>query len=364
MAGHLRQRGPNRWQLIVSNGFDPAGRRQVVRRTFHGSRKEAGHALAALVLEVGRTSQRARSDATVDQVVGDYLETTSLSPTTRADFERIRRKLPARLAATPIWKVEGRDLDAAYRWAEREGWSAHRVQRMHTVLSAALGCAVRRRWITRNPAEDARPPSPRRPLTRAPSADEVRRLIDAADPAFGLFLRLAFLTGLRRGELLALRWGDVTGPSIRCVHAVVYTPAVGVVAKSPKSDRGRVVSVDPETRCRLATHREAMAGYLLRELDDATYVFTSDPAGLAPWRPDFVTWKFRRLRDAVGVKCRLHDLRHGTATHGLRGGYDVATVAARLGHARPSITTDVYGHASTSQDEALADHLAGLIDGP
>ena len=94
-------------------------------------------------------------------------------------------------------------------------------------------------------------------------------------------------------------------------------------------------------------------------------MFSFDPDGTRPWRPDVVTHRFARLREQVGLPTvRLHDLRHYVATRLLAGGVAVSTVAGRLGHARTSTTLNVYGHFVPSSDQAAADFLATLLAPP
>lgn len=359
----MRERGKGRWQIAASAGADPiTGRRRQVWRWVHGSRSDAQKALAALVLEIDQSQGARGADATVDQLIAEYLSVAELAVTTRSDFDRVRAKLlPKRLAAMPVWQVRGHDLDAVYAGLLREGWSSHRVSRLHILLSAAFGRAVRWRWIVRNPAEDARPPVPPAPLAHAPHVDDIRRLIEAADPPFDLYLRLAFVTGCRRGELCALQWGDV-GESLLIRRAVVYVPETGLVTKATKSGRERLVAIDSTTQAWIAKHRADEEAQLLAPITPSVFVFTSAVDGVAPWRPDYVTWMFGRLRSDVGVSCRLHDIRHGSVTSGLQAGHDLVTVSKRAGHARPSMTSDRYAHSSSSQDQALAATLGSMLE--
>lgn len=92
-------------------------------------------------------------------------------------------------------------------------------------------------------------------------------------------------------------------------------------------------------------------------------VFSHDPKGLTPWRPDYATLAFARLADQLGIaKVGLHDLRHFAATTMLLNGIDVRTTAGRLGHARASTTLDIYAHYTEPADQRASDTLANRLD--
>jgi len=178
---------------------------------------------------------------------------------------------------------------------------------------------------------------------------------------FAVFLRLAFVTGARRAELCGLQWGDFDGSRLWFRRSVVYTPTSGIVVKGTKTERERVVVLDADTAGILEGHRVEEVTQL-GPLTDATYLFTSDPFGRTPWRPDYVTKRFAHLRTTLGLPpVRLHDLRHASATYALRDGIEMAVVSKRLGHSRQSTTSDIYSHVLEGRDAAAADVLARVL---
>jgi integrase len=200
-----------------------------------------------------------------------------------------------------------------------------------------------------------------------PDPDEVLRLIDGADPDLGTFLRVAAVTGARRGELAALRWSDVD--LVRATLAISRS-VVGknnddaLVVKSTKTGSQRTTALDPGTVDVLTRHRDrckeraSAAGVTL---DDA-FVFSPAAAGRRPWRPDGISLAFRRFRNEVGLRgVRLHDLRHAAATQMLAAGIPVRTVAGRLGHANATTTLNVYGHWLAASDQEAAVVLGDLL---
>lgn len=358
MRGHIRPRGRGVWQVEVDAGTDPVtGKRRKTYRTVRGPKREAEAVLARLLVERGAGGVAA--DPTVGELVQHYLDTSRMAATTRAEAERAKGRVPDWLARTPAWKVRGPDLTRAYLALEGGGLSVHQVRQVHVFLSAAFGAAVKWGVLAANPAAAANPPTVvRRPIV-PPDPGEVARLLDAADGDLFVALALAATTGMRRGEVCGLQWGDVNllGALVTVRRSVAYTPAAGLVVKTTKTGRERTVALGPAVvgilsdwyaTCAAAQGGEAPSGYVLSLAFD----------GVEPWRPDLFTHRFVRLRDKVGLPTvRLHDLRHYVATQLLVQGTDVRTVAGRLGHSRASTTTDRYAGFVPAADRAAAELL-------
>ncbi len=179
---------------------------------------------------------------------------------------------------------------------------------------------------------------------------------------------LAALTGMRRGELCALRWSDVDFErgELDVSRSVVVVPG-GLAEKGTKTHRFRIVALDDVGMALLLRHRanvEDWAGQAEVVLPEDAFVFSNAVDGSKPFRPDNVTGFFTRVRDSLGLHdVRLHDLRHFTATQLIGAGVDVRTVAGRLGHSDPSVTLRVYSHALEERDRAAAD-VMGRVLGP
>jgi integrase len=177
---------------------------------------------------------------------------------------------------------------------------------------------------------------------------------------------LAALTGMRRGELCALRWSDVDlgAGVVHVTRSMVVVPN-GLAEKSTKTDRGRSVALDPVGVALLSQHKSRTDRWI--ESAGKTppvdgFVFSPFVEDTTPFRPDNVTSFFIRVRNEVGAsQVRLHDLRHFTATQLIGAGVDVRTVAGRLGHSDPSVTLRVYSHALEERDRAAAGILGNLL---
>jgi integrase len=240
-------------------------------------------------------------------------------------------------------------------------------------MRGALGQAVKWDWLDANPALKATPPPLRRPAVRAPEPEEVRLLLDKAvaeDPAFATFLRLAVVTGARRGELCALRWEDVDlrAGSVTIARSMAEGKGGRLVEKDTKTHAERLVSLDPDTVRALEEHfgrwaRTAPAGGLVPA--GSAFVFSPKVDGSRPLHPNDATAQFGRLRAQLGITgIRLHDLRHLAATRLLVAGLPVRQVSGRLGHANAAMTLNIYAHALNELDEVAASVLAQEIRAP
>jgi integrase len=190
---------------------------------------------------------------------------------------------------------------------------------------------------------------------------------EKSDPDFAVFLRLAAVTGARRGELCALRWSDVdlVAESITIARAIVGERNDKLVEKDTKSHASRRIAIDPQTVNVLAGHRdrsEDRATSAETTLPERAFVFSPAVDGSRPWRPGGVSLAFIRLRKRAGVGAvPLHSFRHFAATRMLAAGVPVRTVAGRLGHANAATTLNVYSHWIEASDQTAATVLGDLL---
>jgi integrase len=172
-------------------------------------------------------------------------------------------------------------------------------------------------------------------------------------------------TGLRRGELLALRWGDVDLKSgLLTVHRAIDRSDSRTRFKDPKTKRSRrTISLPRFVVDRLRRHRVQQAQWFwanrLGRTNAETLVF--ERAG-EPWVPNTFGTAFSRTLSEAGVPhVRLHDLRHTFASMALAAGVDLKTVSCALGHSTISTTADVYAHVTDSLMRDAADRIDGAV---
>jgi integrase len=375
--GHIRQRG-NAWQVIVHAGHDPiTGKRRNLTGTARTKRE--AQALRARLLNQVNEGKRPATDATVAQLLARWLEVADLAWSTRVTYQGyINRTILPALGDVPLRRLDTATLDRFYTTLRARGGSggkplaAATVRQVHAILRRALGQAGRWGWIPANPAALASPPRPGPTDIRPPSPEELSQLLETvyeADPDFAILLWLAATTGARRGELCALRWSnvDLDAGELLIVRNLIVRGGQ-LLEKDTKTHAARRIALFDDSVALLDEHQHRCAqraqtcGATL--MPDA-YVFSFDPAGRQPMNPDSVTHRFGRLVKQLGLRARLHDLRHYAATQLIAGGVDVRTVSGRIGHAGGGATTlRVYTHFQAAADRRAAQLLEQTLRRP
>ncbi|MEE9247411.1 MAG: site-specific integrase [Dehalococcoidia bacterium] len=214
--------------------------------------------------------------------------------------------------------------------------------------------------MARNPCDAVDPPRPVKRQMQTLDAEEVRRLLEVARPApFYPMFHLAICTGLRRTELMALRWkhADLNLATISVVQTLHRLRSGELIFQEPKTAKSRrLIALTPTSALILRQHREQQE--LRREalampLREEDLIFAQFDG--SPINPDFVSQAWRRTAKAVGYQSvRLHDARHTHATLMLKQGVHPKIVSERLGHATVATTLDIYSHVTPSLQGAAA----------
>ncbi len=373
--------GKQSWEVRAFAGKDAeTGKKRYVTRTVRGERREAEVALGRLVAEIDDGQHAVRAGTVGDLCERWYAHAApDLSPANAAEYRRLldKRVLP-RWADVPLRRLRTADLDQWYGELRRSGGpggtalAPNTVTRAHAVLRRALAQGVKWGWLSVNPAANASPPRARKQQLDLPDPADVARLIEAAakvNPSLPTYFRLAAATGARRGELCALRWkhADIEKRRLTIARSIA---AVGgqLIEKDTKTHQVRKVSLDEETTAMLATHRaacEELATKCGARVSANSFLFSHEVDLTKPWRPNYATLAFGRLRDEIGLDgVKLHHLRHFSATQLLSLGIDIRTVSGRLGHANASTTLDIYAQFVEQADEHAADALGVLLGRP
>jgi integrase len=375
VRGHLEARGKNVWRAKVYLGREDGKNKRYLQRTIHGTKRQAEDVLNELLVEAGQSSN-AIVDGTFGDLAQQWLELTSptLSPTTLHEYERLLdRLILPKFGKTKVRAIRAADLDSFYAYLGRRGGQggaplgARSIRHVHALIRRLLNQAVKWNWITVNPATRSSPPRVIPKNLELPTPEAILRLLALAeerDPDLGCFLRLAAVTGARRGELCALRWDDLERNSLRISRSVYGGRGDELKEKDTKTHALRRVSLDPATLDFLKAHRSRCrqrAKSCGGSVSDHSFIFSGQVDGGVPWRPGRVTLAFTRLCRELNISVRLHDLRHFAATQLLAAGVPVRTVAGRLGHANAATTLNVYAHVLESSDEAAAGVLGRLL---
>jgi integrase len=240
--------------------------------------------------------------------------------------------------------------------------STRTVRHIYETLNVALNRAKRQRRIIVNPCELLDPPRVEQKEMRALDPAGAAKLLKACnDSTIGAAIVTSLGTGLRRGELLALRWGDVDlENSLLTVQRAIERVDGNTRLKDPKTKRSRrTISLPRFVRDRLRRHYAERGAWLLEKgfgrPTPQTLVF--ERAG-EPWIPNTFGSTFRRvLKDAGIPHIRLHELRHTFASMALEAGVDLKTVSNALGHSTISTTADIYAHVTDSLMRDAAERI-------
>ena len=404
--GRIEKRG-NALRVRVYAGDDPVTGRRVYRNetvqgTDRAAEKRAQKALTRLLAEVD--AQRApTSTVALAYVLAEWLRTAELEATTRRTYVGyIDRTIVPAIGDVAADRLTARTLELLYGKLRRcrvrcdgrpfvehrydvehdcvrakcrphacRPMAASTVRQIHSIISAALSAAVRWEWIAANPARVAQRPRQKTPEPDPPSASDAARLLDAAfamDDDWGTLVWLVMTTGIRRGEVCALRWRDVDldAETIAIRRSYILRKGIGV-EKDTKTHQMRRIAIDSETVTLLREHRDRVRARLAdlgAVFSEQTYVFAGvkTPDHSAPYSPHAVSSRYKEMAERLGIVTHLHSLRHYSATELLSAGVDLRTVAGRLGHGGGGATTlRVYAAWVAASDRKAAELLGARL---
>ncbi len=367
-SGSLTEVAGGRWRLRAYAGRDPVtGRYRYASRTVEAKTITAARkALVAFVAE--HEGAPTGSNATVRALMDDWvrhLESVGRAPRTITEARRtIDAVIDPVLGDVPLNELTARHVDEWLRTTDRLRPASRR--RYFAILSAALGQAVRWGWIDRNPADRATLPELRPAAITVPDKREISALIDAMPhEVWKMALRLAVMTGARRGELCAFRWTDVE-PDRLHIRRSVFRQQGETVEKGTKGGQERVIVLIEPVREILeawAAWCGAQAADNGVDLADDAFLLSTWPDFSRPLNPDTLSAHVRRATKELGLDhLHLHSLRHFAATEMLAAGVGVRDVAEALGHADGGrLALQVYGHPTTERQKAAAAAMASAL---
>lgn len=375
MRGHIEKRGDGAYRLLVDLPRGADQKRKRLSRTVRGTKKQAEAELARILSETNDGTFIKPSELSCSDYFDRWLSHAkgNLSPTTYRGYKRIvDTELKPALGFTKLGElsplqVQGFLADALEHPSKRDGErrSPRTVLRFYLVLNKSLNQAVRWQLIPRNPCSLVDPPKAPHIEMRALDEAEIKRVLSAAEstPLYGPVL-LAIATGMRRGEILGLRWSDVdldTG-ELNVVRSLQDTET-GLVFKAPKTRKGRrVVLLPPGVVDALKEHKARQTDLdSMRDVHPGFEDLVFCRADGAPWHPGVFSAEFHHFMRRLGVVGRFHDLRHTHATQLLKRGVPISVVSERLGHAKASITLDVYSHVLPSMQQQAAEKVGEMM---
>lgn len=377
MQGYVAQKG-GRYYAVIYEGIDPATGRE--HRSWYpaGTDRAEAERLATRLAAKRAVHGERHSGLTLGVYLTQHwlpAKQIDLQPSTWDGYRRnIELHVLAHLGRMPLRRLRVEHLEALYaklltdgRVDGDGGLAAKTVSEIHGILRKALSDAVRRGLVVRNVAADAHAPKRRSSETtelRAWNAQQLRAFLDVAEthrlfPAFWL----AANTGMRRSELLGLRWDDIDLDATRLsVNRALISVAYELHESRGKTRNSRrTIDLDPKTIAILHAWRDDQRNEQTVVAADNGYLFTKPDGG--PVHPDVFRQTFERLVARAGLpRIRFHDLRHTHATLLLKERIPTKVVSERLGHANPAFTMATYQHVMPGMQAEAARVFASLLE--
>ena len=380
MKGIIRKRGEDTWSVIVDFPRDyRTGKRNQKWYTVKGKKRDADRFLRELLNNADKGIVLKNTKITVAEWLSQWLNdyaSIEVSPRTLESYKsNINRHIIPALGGYYLSQLEAKNIQSFYgqelqsgKVDNSGGLSARTIMYHHRIISKALKQAVLLDMIARNVADLIKPPRVQKKIMNTMSPLEVERFLDAArETDYFVYFSTLLYTGLRRGELLALRWRnlDLSSGKLTVVETAYKLDNGKYMLKEPKTANSRRSVILPASLVELLKAYRADQE-LLRiqlgvglELNDFVFI---RPDG-TPINPNAVTLAFKRILKRAGLKgYRVHDLRHTHATLMLMAGVHPKIVSERLGHASIGITLDTYSHVLPSMQEEAVEKFDSIFD--
>mgnify|MGYP004509714549 FL=1 len=348
--GSVFQRKDGRWEGRIVVGYKENGYAQTKNVTAH-IKTECQEKLAKLREECGRRSEKIKPDMPFGDWIDFWYQNYSapkLRPTTQACYSgRIYTHIIPSVGNIPLNKLTQNDLQQFYARLKKsgrkkhvdkfgEGLSDRMVRSCHTTCRTALEKAVNEGLIRINPAIGCKlPPKKAKEMQVLTPPEITRFLIQAREEGYYELFLLELTTGMRRGEILALKWRDLnlkTG-ELHISRQVLKVNGKVLISTPKTKSSNRMILLPPEMTELLAE---------LKTRTDSEWIFPSPLDLTQPRHPSAVYHRFQKILERANCKrVRFHDLRHTFATMALENGMDIKTLSAMIGHVSAETTVDI-----------------------
>jgi integrase len=365
MKGHLRERpkGSGNWAIVIDVRDPRTGKRKRRWHSFKGTKREAQVRCAELVASVGQGNYVEPSKTTVANFVRvrvDQWEAVGdISPRSAERYRQlVENQIVPHLGGKVLRKLRPLDIEA-WHTTLRGSVAARTIGHAHRVLAKALRDAAKNDLVSRNVTKEQ--PAPRIDDDDKMIVQDIAGLLDKLRRwRFGTMAITALFTGMRLGEVLALRWNrvDLDAKVIQVREALEQTKLLGVRFKPPKSKASRRDVTLPDILVdALREHRKGQLELRVQigagRLPDDALLF-ADIDG-KPLSLTSVSSAWAHFAERVGMpEVTFHALRHTHASQLIDAGVDIVTISRRLGHAKPDITLRVYAHLFRNDDSKAA----------
>jgi len=378
MKGSVTKTGDGRWRLVFDLGRDVSGKRQQKVVRFRGNKKDAERKMRDLINEYQSEGYVEPSKVTVGVYLTEWLGIVKdlVAPKTWQEYEVICRvHLIPNFGSQCLQKLQPMDIQSTYgqllkdgrQDGKKGGLSPKTIRNHHGVLSKAYSDAVKWRKTSWNPTEAVELPKREETVPEALTKEELVILLSAAkDRALYPTYLMAATTGMRRGEILALRWSDIDmeAGSVQLTRSLEETRE-GLRIKDLKT-RGskrnvKIPSVMISELAKVRAKQSEMILALNLDRNGEDMVFTNFDGTMR--KPSLVSAEFSKLIKKLDItQTSFHGLRHSHISHLLADGQPVKTVSVRVGHANAAMTLNRYAHVMPDSQEQLADDYGNELE--
>ncbi len=369
--GNIRKRKDGRWEGRYTAGINPENGKQIFKNVLSKTQAEVKEKLKKALADSQRLDLAKRGKYTVGTWMDVWFENVAkikVRPSSHQTYKGyIDNHIKPNIGNIPLEKLTTMDLQKFYRKlltkgrVERieskdqpKGLSAKTVRNVNQVISSAMDFAIAQKIISENPCKAVALPKIEHKEMQTIPAEQLQAFLTEAK-ATGVYemYYIELATGLRRGELLGLKWEDIDMKQgiIRVRRQVSRIDGKIVEAPLKTKNSYRTVTISPQAI-------EVLKQQKAKTNDQ--YVFPSPNGG--PISPDSVNNMLKRVLERAGIpKVRFHDLRHTFATLALQNGVDIKTVSRMLGHFSAGFTLDTYAHVTTSAQKEAAQTMGNVL---
>lgn len=380
--GFIEKRPNGTLRIGFDIGFNSDGTRKYIRKTLPKGTKEreAQEILRQMMYEYDKGILAEPQKLLFRDFLKKWLDDMepALSPKTHFRYkELIQQHISPRIGQHKIEKIRPAHIQGLYTALQKPGarldgkegvLSAQTILHIHRLLHRIFQTAIAWQIIPKNPVDGATPPKVPKSEMNILNEEQAKKMFELAareNLQYYCTLLIAIFGGLRRSEIMGVRWRDVDfdNHTIAVNQVSQYVPGQGIIFKEPKTKGSRrTVSLTPavfEALQKLKESQEARKEKLQNKWKDTGLVFVTHDGG--PMHPDSITsWFPAFMEDNDLPKIRFHDLRHTSATLMIMKNVPMKLVSTRLGHSSIGITVDTYTHAVTEAEKQAAralDHI-------
>ena len=370
--GNLRKRKDGRWEGRYTAGRDPETGKAIYKNVLGKTQAEATAKLKQAIEEAKGLDTAKVGRYTVGQWMEVWFEhyaKVKVRPSSHQTYRGyIDNHIKPNIGKIPLEKLTSLELQKLYKKLlekgrvdrlesrnQAKGLSPKTVRNIHQIISSAMKLAQEQKLIASSPAEGcALPRLEHREMQTLPVEQLQSFLREARDSSVFELYYLELATGLRRGELLGLKWEDIDleRGDLRVRRQIARINGEVVEAPLKTKNAYRTLPLAEDTVSILLEQKEKVGG--------SPWVFPSPTGG--PISPDSVLHMLHRVLKRAGLpRARFHDLRHTFATLALQNGVDIKTVSGMLGHFSAGFTLDTYAHVTTASQRQAARTMGNLL---